>query len=77
MPKITFVLEDGQEIVVPLTDRVTVGSAEDNDVLVDDERVSAHHAELLLNADGSVQLLVLKSANGSIVNGVRVLSHTL
>ncbi|MBL9183368.1 MAG: FHA domain-containing protein [Verrucomicrobiaceae bacterium] len=77
MPKLTFILEDGQEIIVPLTDRITIGSTDQNDVFVDDERVSRQHAELLMNADGSVQVFDLKSAAGTFVNGQRVLSHTL
>jgi pSer/pThr/pTyr-binding forkhead associated (FHA) protein/predicted nucleic acid-binding Zn-ribbon protein len=77
MPKLTFILEDGQEIIVPLTDRITIGSTDQNDVFVDDERVSRQHAELLMNADGSVQVFDLKSSAGTFVNGHRVVSHTL
>jgi DNA repair exonuclease SbcCD ATPase subunit len=77
MAKITFVLEDGQEVVVPLTERVTIGRSEDNDVLVDDERISLQHAELLQNADGSIQVFDLNSESGTFVNGVRQKSCTL
>jgi len=76
MAKLTFVLEDGQEIVVPLTERVTLGRGEDNDVVVDDERISKHHAELVRNADGSFQVFDTDSAAGTFVNGERVRSHT-
>ena len=77
MAKLTFVLEDGQEVVVPLTEHITIGRAEDNDVVVDDERISLQHAELLLNADGSIQVFDLKSDSGTFVNGERQLSCTL
>ncbi len=77
MPKLTFILEDGQEIIVPLAERITIGSTDQNDVFVEDERVSPQHAELLMNADGSVQVFDLKSAAGTFVNGHRVVSHTL
>ncbi|MDZ4403014.1 FHA domain-containing protein [Prosthecobacter sp.] len=77
MAKLTFVLEDGQEVVVPLTERITIGRAEDNDVVVDDERISMQHAELLQNADGSIQVFDLKSGAGTFVNGERKLSCTL
>lgn len=77
MAKLTFVLEDGQEVVVPLTEHITIGRAEDNDVLVDDERISMHHAELMQNADGSIQVFDLKSDAGTFVNGERKLSCTL
>lgn len=77
MAKLTFVLEDGQEVVVPLTERVTIGRAEDCDVVVDDERISAQHAELLQNADGSIQVFDLNSGSGTFVNGARQKSCTL
>lgn len=77
MPKLTFILEDGQEIIVPLAERITIGNTDQNDVFVEDERVSPQHAELLMNADGSVQVFDLKSTAGTFVNGHRVVSHTL
>jgi hypothetical protein len=77
MAKITFVLEDGQEVVVPLTERITIGRAEDSDVLVDDERISMQHAELLQNADGSIQVFDFNSESGTFVNGERQKSCTL
>jgi len=76
MAKLTFVLEDGQEVVVPLAERITLGRAEDNDVVVDDDRVSKHHAELVRNADGSVQVFDSNSTAGTFVNGERVRSST-
>lgn len=77
MAKLTFVLDDGQEIVVPLAERVTLGRAEDNDVVVDDDRISKRHAELVLNADGSIQVFDSNSTAGTFVNGERVRSHTI
>lgn len=77
MAKLTFVLEDGQEIVVPISDHLTLGRSEDNDVVVDDERVSKHHAELVSNADGSIQLFDSSSTAVTFVNGERVHSRTI
>ena len=77
MAKLTFVFDDGQDVVVPMHDRLTVGRAETNDVVVDDERISAQHAELILNADGSIQVFDLQSEAGTFVNDARVTSHTL
>jgi pSer/pThr/pTyr-binding forkhead associated (FHA) protein len=77
MAKLTFVLEDGQEIEVPLVERVTLGRADDNDVVVDDDRISKRHAELVLNADGSVQVFDSNSTAGTFVNGERVRSQTI
>ncbi|MFN0078993.1 MAG: FHA domain-containing protein [Prosthecobacter sp.] len=77
MAKLTFVLEDGQEIEVLLAERITLGRGEDNDVVVDDDRVSKRHAELVRNADGSIQVFDANSTAGTYVNGERVRSHTI
>ncbi len=77
MAKLTFVLEDGQEVVVPLKEHTTIGRDEDNDIVVDDERLSSHHAEIVQNADGSLQVFDLKSTAGTFVNGEGQLSCTL
>ena len=77
MAKLTFVLDDGQEILVPMVEHLTIGRWEDNDVVVDDERVSKHHAELVRNADGSIQLFDSNSTAGTFVNGERVSSRTI
>ncbi|WP_395743480.1 FHA domain-containing protein [Prosthecobacter sp.] len=77
MAKLTFVLEDGQEVVVPLKEHTTIGRDEDNDIVVDDERISPHHAEIVQNADGSLQVFDLKSTTGTFVNGESQLSCTL
>jgi|UniRef100_UPI0037834AE4 hypothetical protein len=76
MAKLTFVLEDGQE-EVPLADRLSLGRAEDNDVVVDDERLSDHHAEVICHADGRVEVRDLCSTTGTLVNDVRVESRIL
>lgn len=77
MAKLTFVLEDGEEIVVPLAEHLMLGRGEDNDVVVDDDRVSKRHAELVHNADGSIQLFDSNSTAGTFVNGERVRSRTI
>jgi pSer/pThr/pTyr-binding forkhead associated (FHA) protein len=76
MAKLTFVLEDGQE-EVPLADRLTLGRAEDNDVVVDDERLSKHHAEVICHPDGRVEVRDLGSTSGTLVNGESVESRVL
>jgi pSer/pThr/pTyr-binding forkhead associated (FHA) protein len=77
MANLTFVLEDGHEVVVPLADHITLGRGEDNDVVVDDDRVSKRHAELVRNADGSIQLFDSNSTAGTFVNGERIHSRTI
>lgn len=77
MAKLTFVLEDDQEVVVPLAERITVGRAEDNDVVVDDERISKHHAEILPMAGDRYEVIDLGSVAGTFVNSERVKSRVL
>src|SRR5262249_34967649 len=62
---------DGQiaERSVPLTLQVTLlGREQDNDIVLDDERTSRHHAELRWD-NGHVQLLDYGSMNGTLING--------
>ena len=50
---------------------VTIGRAVDNDLVLDDQRVSRHHARLQARR-GVLVLTDLQSANGSRVNGVAI-----
>src|SRR5262245_9785501 len=62
---------DGQlaERSLPLTLQVTLlGRELDNDIVLDDERTSRHHAELRWD-NGHVQLLDYGSMNGTLING--------
>ncbi len=77
MVSITFALEDGQEVIVPLTDRLTLGRGEDNDVVVNDERLSPRHAEILPHPCGSFEVRDLGSTTGTFVNDQRVESCRL
>lgn len=72
MATLTFTLEDGQEIIVPLLEVVSLGSENGNDVVVDDVEVSARHAEVLKKEDGSYEVIDLNSDSGTMVNGERV-----
>ena len=54
------------------TERVRIGRAEDNDIVLDDLLVSRHHAELRVRPDGATEIVDLRSLNGTYVNGVRV-----
>ena len=54
----------------------TLGRSPDNDIIVDDRRVSRHHAQLA-TAGGSLLLRDLQSANGTWVNGRRITEQQL
>ena len=67
--------------LLPLkTDGISIGRSSENDITVDDEAMSRHHARLFAD-DGSVHLHFfvqdLASANGTFVNGERVSRHAL
>ena len=59
---------------------VTIGRAEDNDIVLEDETVSRHHARLLVEMGiGRPQVYIqdLASVNGVYVNGERVVRRLL
>jgi len=60
----------GRRIVLDGT-VVTIGRAADNSLILDDRRVSRHHARLQ-GRQGMLLLTDLESANGSRVNGVAI-----
>lgn len=54
--------------VIPISARLTIGRKEDNQLILDDQYVSGHHAVIFLkNNDYVIQ--DLKSTNGVVVNG--------
>jgi CRP-like cAMP-binding protein len=55
---------------------VAIGRAKDNDLVLDNPRVSRHHA-LIEARNGSYRIVDLNSTNGSFVNGQRVKSQAL
>ena len=50
---------------------LSLGRALDNDVVIDDPHVAAHHARLVQGADGTLQLQPLETLNGVRVDGRR------
>lgn len=72
MPKIQFTTTDGAVGEVDLDqERMTVGRADDNHIVIPDGSVSSHHAEIAF--DGSSWVLTdTGSTNGTKVGGQRV-----
>ena len=58
------------------SNRIRIGRALDNDIVVDDLLASRHHAELRTTRDGSFELLDLGSQNGTYVDGRSVAGRT-
>ncbi|MFD4433623.1 BTAD domain-containing putative transcriptional regulator [Nocardia sp. NPDC058497] len=63
-------LSDGRVLDVPLAG-IRIGRMSDNDLLLDDPKVSRYHAEIAPSPNGLV-LRDLESTNGVFLNGLRV-----
>jgi pSer/pThr/pTyr-binding forkhead associated (FHA) protein len=60
---------------IPLDSPVRIGRAADLELVIADDFVSTHHAQVVPTADGP-QLEDLDSTNGTLLNGRRVTSAT-
>ncbi len=69
-PACALTLPGGQVLRLPYQ-RITLGSAPDNDVVITHETVSRYHAEILRCGEGYL-LRDLESTNGTTLNRVRV-----
>lgn len=81
MPRLVQLVDGVASQKFPLEqDRLTLGRAPDNDVVLDDLAVSAHHAvvERLSGPDGvEFRLRDLDSTNGSFVNDAQIQTQCL
>jgi S1-C subfamily serine protease len=68
---ITAGLEAGTSVEVD-SSRFVIGRGDDCDLVVDDEKVSRHHAALERSADGVLTISDLGSSNGTFVNARRI-----
>jgi predicted component of type VI protein secretion system len=79
MASVTFQVLDGLErgeIYQDLLPPITIGREDENDIRLNDERVSRYHAKVQVD-DGNVILTDLDSTNGTRVNGHPVQMHVL
>lgn len=66
-------LNNGSEFVFDLVDsKLTLGRNAKNDIVIENNYISSFHAELIPKEDQSFELVDLKSANGTFVNGDRI-----
>ncbi|MBW1731173.1 MAG: FHA domain-containing protein [Deltaproteobacteria bacterium] len=69
MPSLQVTTNDGQIFNYPvIKDRITLGRSKDNDLVISDNTVSRHHAEIRKSKDGYL-LIDLGSYNGTRLNG--------
>ena len=73
MPYLAFNLNDGNEFVFDLLeDRLSIGRASGNDIVIDSGHISGFHAEFKRQPDGGYEVVDLKSSNGTFVNDRRI-----
>ncbi len=70
MPKLTIYLPDQEPLKVGFEDQteISVGRADDNDIVVVHDSISSHHAQLRLVGD-QYHLVDLDSTNGTFLDG--------
>ena len=71
MPKIHLTTPDGSALEFDITERVSFGRAEGNDILIPDGSVSSNHGEFAPSGDG-LEIVDKGSTNGTFINGERV-----
>jgi pSer/pThr/pTyr-binding forkhead associated (FHA) protein len=54
---------------------VTIGRNEENDIIIDDPKVSRHHIQMIQHDDGHYSLSDCGSTNGTFVNGQKISSE--
>lgn len=65
---------NGQNILETSSYPYTIGRAPDNQLVVNDSKVSAHHAQIRSNGQG-YEILDLASSNGTFVNEQQLVQH--
>jgi FHA domain len=70
MPKIHLTTTDGNTLEFDITERVSFGRAEGNDILITDASVSSNHGEFAPHGDG-LEITDKGSTNGTFINGER------
>jgi len=69
MPQLVFRYDDGGEEVFSLdANLIGIGRDAKNEIVIDNDYISAHHARLSLEGDGGYRLFDLNSNNGTYVN---------
>ena len=77
-PRNPFLIVDGRRQIALTDELVRIGRSRENDVVVDDRRVSRHHAELSWQGEGQKFLYRdLNSTGGTKLNGYPIQQCTL
>ncbi len=76
IPEEAFLVLEGYKLVPLLHAVVRIGRRLENNIVIDDPRVSRFHAELRA-VDGNYELLDLNSLGGTYINGLRITKSIL
>ena len=68
--------QKGKQYVLPEEDTLHFGRSHDNDVILDDKRVSRHHAQITFE-EGTYYLIDLETSNGTFINQKKILNQKL
>ncbi len=63
-----------EEAFAKIKKTITIGSSDDNDIVLNKDHVSTHHAKISLLKNGNYYLQDMGSSNGSFVNGTKVIA---
>ena len=78
LPRRPFVIVDGRRQIALTSELVRIGRSRESDIVVDDRRVSRHHAELRWQQDARKFLYVdMNSTGGTKLNGYPIQQCTL
>lgn len=71
-PKQVILIDLATGIVCPISEHTSIGRETYNDLCIPEKTISASHAKLNLQSDGTVYLTDLESTNGTYLNGERL-----
>ena len=54
----------------------TIGRGQDNNIVINDEKVSRTHLQMVQDDSGNISVVDVGSTNGTYVNGVRIIGET-
>ena len=76
VPEDAFLILEGIKVMPLVLPVINIGRRLENQIAIDDPRVSRHHARLRA-VDGRYELIDLESSGGTYINGMRIVQSIL
>ena len=76
IPEEAFLVLEGARLVPLVLSVINIGRRLENNIVIDDPRVSRYHARLKA-VDGNYELTDLNSSGGTFINGMRITKSVL